>query len=165
NFQENFIEGDETIPKRTDAQREALRCPRCQAEYGPGELFCPACDYVLSNANRTKQIKMLTAPAPLRRVGEAFIEDRKTIVFEIMDRALAFSVAEHLSIGRLGVEPTDQAPEVDLTSFDAYAKGVSRQHLSIERERDLIYVVDQNSLNGTLLNGHRLMPNQKSVLR
>src|SRR5262249_15405990 len=148
---ENFIDVDQTIPKRSDAEREALRCPRCQAEYRPGELFCPACDYILCNANRTKQIKMTTAPLPSRRVGEAFIEDRKTIIFEVMDQALALSVGQHVTVGRLGAEPTDRAPEVDLTSFDGYAKGVSRQHLSIERERDLIYVVDQNSLNGTLL--------------
>src|SRR5262249_26690804 len=155
NFQENFIDVDQTIPKRSDAEREFLRCPRCQAKYRPGELFCPACDYVLSNANRTKQIKTTTASLPSRRVGEAVIEDRKTIIFEIMDRALALSVAQHITIGRLGSEPTDRVPEVDLTPFDAYAKGVSRQHVIIERERDLIYVVDQNSLNGTLLNDHR----------
>jgi hypothetical protein len=165
NFQENFIEGDETIPNRAGARREPLRCPRCNSEHRPGELFCDSCGLVLSAADKTRQIATQVVALPSRRVGEAFIQDRKTIIFDVKDQAWALPVAQRITVGRLGTAPTDPTVEVDLTPFDALAKGVSRQHLLIERERDLIYVIDQNSLNGTFLNGHRLIAQQKRVLR
>src|SRR5258707_6453077 len=86
-FQENMIEGDETIPRRPDAQREPLRCPRCQSEHRPGELFCNDCGLVLSTADKTKQIGTLVTAPPSRRVGEALIHDQKTIIFQINNQA------------------------------------------------------------------------------
>src|SRR6476620_5752899 len=83
NYRQNFIEGDETIPKRPGIKREFLRCSRCNREHRPGELFCESCGLVLSTADKTKQIAtQVTAPTS-RRVGEAFIEDQKTIIFEV----------------------------------------------------------------------------------
>src|SRR5258708_1681051 len=165
NYQENFIEGDETIPNRPGIKREPLRCPRCNSEHRPGELFCNSCGLVLSTAGKTRQVEAQVTALPSRRVGEAFIKDQMTVIFEVKDQAWALPVAQHITVGRIGDAPDDAVPEVDLTPLDALAKGVSRQHLWIEREHDLIYVVDQNSLNGTFLNGHRLISQQKRVLR
>lgn len=47
---------------------------------------------------------------------------------------------------------------VDLSHHNAYALGVSRQHLSIEQSQGRYYITDLNSVNGTWLNGHPLKP-------
>ena len=49
-------------------------------------------------------------------------------------------------------------PDVDLTSYNAYANGVSRLHAAIKLVNNRIVVVDLGSSNGTYLNGVRLSP-------
>ena len=49
-------------------------------------------------------------------------------------------------------------PDVDLSSYNAYANGVSRLHAAIKLVKNQIVVVDLGSSNGTYLNGVRLSP-------
>ncbi len=49
-------------------------------------------------------------------------------------------------------------PDVDLSSYNAYANGVSRLHAAIKLVNNRIVVVDLGSSNGTYLNGVRLSP-------
>jgi hypothetical protein len=49
---------------------------------------------------------------------------------------------------------------VDLTPFNAYAMGISRQHVRIQRRENSYQVIDLGSTNGTWLNGERLPPDQ-----
>ena len=47
---------------------------------------------------------------------------------------------------------------IDLTSFEAFAEGVSRRHAMIKALEDKYVLIDLNSSNGTWLNGERLVP-------
>lgn len=49
-------------------------------------------------------------------------------------------------------------PDVDLASFHALDKGVSRRHAAFVRYQGKLHVVDLSSVNGTFLNGNRLTP-------
>jgi pSer/pThr/pTyr-binding forkhead associated (FHA) protein len=49
-------------------------------------------------------------------------------------------------------------PDVDLASFRALDKGVSRRHAALVRFQGKLHVVDLSSVNGTFLNGSRLTP-------
>jgi pSer/pThr/pTyr-binding forkhead associated (FHA) protein len=49
-------------------------------------------------------------------------------------------------------------PDIDLATFDALDKGVSRRHAALVRYRGVVHVVDLSSVNGTFLNGERLLP-------
>jgi len=49
-------------------------------------------------------------------------------------------------------------PDIDLADFDARDKGVSRRHAVLVNYRGLVHVVDLSSVNGTFLNGERLLP-------
>jgi predicted component of type VI protein secretion system len=49
-------------------------------------------------------------------------------------------------------------PDVDLSSYNAYANGVSRLHAAIKLVNNRIVVLDLGSSNGTYLNGVRLSP-------
>lgn len=65
-----------------------------------------------------------------------------------------FPVAEEILIGR--------APETDVCLKE---NQVSRQHAKIAREGNQYYVTDLESGNGTLLNGMRIAPLEKTLLR
>ncbi|GAB5493322.1 MAG: hypothetical protein Phog2KO_35370 [Phototrophicaceae bacterium] len=56
-------------------------------------------------------------------------------------------------------------PLIDFTNTEGKELGVSRRHATITQRGDLIFVTDHNSLNGTYLNGHRLVPEQARLMR
>jgi pSer/pThr/pTyr-binding forkhead associated (FHA) protein len=60
---------------------------------------------------------------------------------------------------------TDEKPEIDLTDYGAVEKGVSRRHAFIIRRDGSLYLVDNDSPNGTFLNGQKLVAQQPRVLR
>lgn len=49
-------------------------------------------------------------------------------------------------------------PDVDLAAHEARDKGVSRRHAVLVRYRGALHVIDLSSVNGTFLNGKRLLP-------
>ena len=58
-----------------------------------------------------------------------------------------------------------EAPDIDLSVYAAADKGVSRRHATIIRRENNLNIVDNDSPNGTYLNGQRLVANQPRVLR
>jgi hypothetical protein len=98
------------------------------------------------------------------RVGEAFVE-QKPLTLVILGQAIALPTQGELTLGRASPLPDDMQPDIDLTACGAVELGVSRRHVHIRREGALIYATDLGSANGTSLNGHRLLPNQKRILR
>lgn len=72
---------------------------------------------------------------------------------------------ENIIIGRHDPQ-TGSTPAVDLTESSAADKGVSRQHAFIKRvDHGVLALIDNNSSNGTYLNGQKLVPNQPRILR
>ena len=67
----------------------------------------------------------------------------------------------------LGRADKDTASEmnVDLTLFGAAEYGVSRQHCVLELLRKTVMLTDLGSTNGTFLNGQRVLPQQRRVVR
>jgi pSer/pThr/pTyr-binding forkhead associated (FHA) protein len=65
----------------------------------------------------------------------------------------------------LGRAVEDVAPDIDLTPHKAVELGVSRRHVKLTRQSSTIMVQDLGSVNGTFLNGQKLMPYQPRVLR
>jgi pSer/pThr/pTyr-binding forkhead associated (FHA) protein len=56
-------------------------------------------------------------------------------------------------------------PEIDLTAYGGLEKGVSRRHARISARRNTVVVEDLASINGTFVNGRRLIPYLAEVLR
>jgi len=72
---------------------------------------------------------------------------------------MIFDLGKPLVVGRFLA--TNGAPHgIDLTPFNAMERGVSRQHLLFQREGEQVVVIDNNSTNGTTLNGELLTPHQ-----
>lgn len=57
------------------------------------------------------------------------------------------------------------APDVDLSPFGAFDKGVSRIHAALIRQDASLTLLDLGSSNGTLINGRRVIPNQPRVIQ
>jgi len=51
-------------------------------------------------------------------------------------------------------------PDIDLSTYDALEKGVSRRHAVLINYRNMIHIMDLGSVNGTLLNEERLQPDK-----
>jgi pSer/pThr/pTyr-binding forkhead associated (FHA) protein len=78
-----------------------------------------------------------------------------------------FKVAaiEQLTIGRYDTA-TRTVPMIDLTPYHALQNGVSRNHAIIKwQDHHTLGIEDQNSQNGTYLNGHQLVPHKSQPLR
>jgi CheY-like chemotaxis protein len=73
-------------------------------------------------------------------------------------------VVDTMVIGR-GDHASGFSPEVDLTSFDAFAKGVSRKHALITIKDQRLMIRDLNSTNGTRLNNVICKPGEEYRLR
>jgi hypothetical protein len=65
--------------------------------------------------------------------------------------------AELIQVGRADPD-TESAPELDLTPYHGLEKGVSRRHATIQWVEDGYVILDQHSINGTWLDGIRLVP-------
>jgi CheY-like chemotaxis protein len=73
-------------------------------------------------------------------------------------------VTETMTLGR-GDAQSGFKPEVDLTPFDAFAKGVSRKHAMITVKDERLMIRDMNSTNGTRLNNVLCKPGEEYRLR
>lgn len=73
-------------------------------------------------------------------------------------------VTENLLIGRRD-EERGILPAIELSSFGARKKGVSRQHAQIRARDNRITIEDLGSANGTAVNGQMIAPKQPFRLR
>ncbi len=60
---------------------------------------------------------------------------------------------------------TGGAPDIDLTAYAGYRKGVSRNHAMMRLKDKTLEIYDLGSSNGTLVNGIRLSAHQPHALR
>jgi hypothetical protein len=105
----------------------------------------------------------------IARWGTAGFNSHMNLVLKVpdTDKSFTFDAAQitKLTIGRIDPD-TGESPAVDLKDCKAVEKGVSRRHASIiRRDTGSLSLVDQDSDNGTFLNGQRLVPNQPRILR
>lgn len=77
---------------------------------------------------------------------------------------LIFDVSGTIVIGRANPQ-TGYYPDVDLGAFGGADSGVSREHLSVKIDEERVVIIDNNSANGTILNGERLQPGRAYPLR
>ena len=90
------------------------------------------------------------------------------LILQVLETGQTFTFdAEHveeLVLGRANPD-TDELPAIDLTQAGGIDKGVSRKHALILRRDSALHIVDNNSANGTYLNGQKLIAMQPRILR
>ncbi|MDP3185929.1 MAG: FHA domain-containing protein [Anaerolineales bacterium] len=109
-------------------------------------------------SSNSKQ-KTNSKPAPPADAGEA------RITLHLVESGQILPLAERMefSLGRVS-EGQPIMPDIDLTPYKAYDKGVSRLHAILRRVKNKIVIMDLGSSNGTYVNGNRLSPQVEHVL-
>jgi hypothetical protein len=144
-------------------------CPYCARTNREGVFFCEDCGEVLfgKNITSTRQLEAVTTELLEKntwgtaRVGR---ESKVVLHFRDGDAPIVLGNQDEIILGRS--DPNSPSiPTVDLSPIGAQEKGVSRAHAAIRRGDETLTLVDLGSVNGTHLNGQRLVPNQPRVLR
>jgi hypothetical protein len=140
-------------------------CPNCQDKAMSGAIFCGRCGAQLIDMHvPTHRIKSAeTSGAAGQGAGEpehaAAVQLKSRISLNILERGEILPLADRseFTLGRSAAgQPI--VPDVDLTTYDAYAKGISRLHAVIKFVKEQATIMDLDSSNGTFLNGKRLTP-------
>ena len=80
------------------------------------------------------------------------------------DNRVIFDMSGPRVIGRMVAE-SRVFPDIDLGPYNAEELGVSRQHLTLQLDGDRIVALDNESANGTRINGERLKPGEHYPIR
>jgi hypothetical protein len=140
-------------------------CPNCQHQEINGVIFCSKCGAQLFDTQFATQ-KIQTFET-LREIEHNTDQIRSAptlplqswISLHIVESGQILPLAERaeFTLGR-SADGQPIVPDVDLSSYNAYANGVSRLHAAIKLVNNRTVVVDLGSSNGTYLNGVRLSP-------
>jgi pSer/pThr/pTyr-binding forkhead associated (FHA) protein len=145
-------------------------CPNCHHEGLEGEIFCSNCGAQLLGQERqsTQAIHESDFPDELKKPNVIPASQSKigsVLALYILDagQILPLSDRSELTIGRVSEGQTN-LPDIDLSAYKAYEKGVSRLHISIKKIGHNYSVTDLGSVNGTLLNGKKMLSGQSFQL-
>jgi hypothetical protein len=146
-------------------------CPDCSTQQIYGSLFCLECGgFLLGGDDSLPGIEIQPQPAAILGVseqrspyGDAANTQISLLVLETQC-TLRLEGKEVYTLGRLS-EGQSILPDIDLTPHLAYEKGVSRLHAAIRTSIDGIAVIDLGSVNGTRLNGVKIMPTKAYPLQ
>jgi pSer/pThr/pTyr-binding forkhead associated (FHA) protein len=138
-----------------------IKCPVCSHENPDGELICSSCGHALDR-NTTITTRNLSVSDIKAEVSkhEAHLgklpPNGLAIYVGQSNEPLIVTAKERLTLGRR----RDVAlPDlIDLTAYNAYRMGVSRNHAVLTYKDKRLYIHDVGSVNGTWLNGQRLKP-------
>ncbi len=153
----------------TETQKQ---CPDCARRVDVTTLICPYCGHVFltTPVATTRSLEdQDTAEMRASRWGNSRLGQRMQLVLRVMhDNAVyAFDPTqiEVISLGRRDPR-TSELPTLDLEPHNGDELGVSRRHAHIRlMENNSLNILDQGSVNGTYLNGQRLIPHQPRILR
>lgn len=108
----------------------------------------------------------LESEQPVARWGSLLARSASLRLHIVGQRiTLSLSVGDDpVTLGRGDVRESAQ-PEVDLSPFGGYRKGLSRRHAQLFIEDNMLKLVDLGSTNGTYLNGCQMLPHAPLVLR
>ncbi len=145
-------------------------CPICAHSNREGVVICERCGSHIARIPSlpTRQLEGITSEGgELSRRGTAHLRPNTRVVISIRDteEQLVLRTTDQVVLGRLN-KNISRRPDIDLTPYGAYRKGVSSTHAILKREDDNTMIIqDMGSTNGTFLNGQQLFPNQPYILR
>lgn len=137
-------------------------CTNCGYQNSDEKTFCDRCGVALGVISvGTKQLGTDDLSSGSEKLGDEHI-----VIIHLpgVDDPLAIRVDEKIVFGRSGGEASEFSL-LNLDSYDAENKGVSRRHASLTREGSRLYLTDLGSTNHTFLNGQRVLENDFLVVR
>lgn len=145
-------------------KQTAMACPNCGRMNKSGVLLCVACGQpLLSTGNTTRNLREET------NTRDAFFGSESVLVLTTRESNVSFKVRPQHQSHDLVVGRSDSSvrADIDLSEFGAATMGVSRMHLTLhyDPKTSTLSVTDMNTVNGTFVNGMKLLPNEVRVLR
>jgi hypothetical protein len=136
-----------------------IKCSVCTFESPEGSIACMTCGQALDHHNTLTTRSMPTQTAivsPNHHAAHVGKLPEKGVAVYVAEsnEPLIIVARDRLTLGRRKDVPV--ADLVDLTAYDAYRKGVSRNHAVLTYKDNRLYIHDVGSVNGTWLNGQRL---------
>lgn len=144
-------------------------CEFCKAPHVVNTIFCDECGHFLleNNTEETDPLEITeigwtgAAPTNGRRVDSLLSQETSPLAIRLKigpeKREVEILLNKVITLGR--IDPTSNVfPEVDLTYDGEIAQSVSRRHAAITKQKGLIFIEDLASINGTFINGKRLIP-------
>ena len=146
-------------------------CANCNHTNIAGAMFCTECGSPLGVADSlvTQDIEPIDTKELARKRRLPATPPSKLlnnwVTLHLVDTGQVLPLAERneFTLGRIS-EGQPIMPDVDLSPYQAYSRGVSRLHAVIKREASHIFLMDLGSANGTYVNGKRLSPNVEHPL-
>jgi hypothetical protein len=141
-------------------------CPTCGSKQMIGALACEFCgtpfNIALADPTTTRQVDQGgLSPEAGEHFMRGLASPQEGLALHMPGKSTPFAIQTQKSfiVGRRGPEDT-KSPLVDLSQFNGFEMGVSRQHVMIRRSSEGYEVVDLESRNGTWLDDQRLVPNR-----
>ncbi len=148
-------------------------CSDCSSSNREGELFCMECGNPLHgspsistrrlNSQQIRGAGQTSSTQPFRKVHKFGKGVSVVMHMGEVSKPVVLEQKPEIMVGRLD-EESGNFPDIDLTPYGALDEGVSRVHARLQQSEDALTLVDMNSVNGTYLNGERLIPNQPRIL-
>lgn len=134
------------------------KCQECNTDNIMGTLICEECGFPMIEVTPVEAVR-------IGPVGTTILDSTEIIVeFKGYPAPIELRGASRIVLGRLDVNATNK-PDIDLTPYGAFEKGVSRLHAAFVRHESSVTILDLGSANGTSVNGKRLPSNQPRVLQ
>lgn len=140
-----------------------IECPSCKHQDFVGTLFCSECGSKLTHSEMVPEglMKAQVNDIETSRPGSdgPRLESGAFLGLRVVDSGKVISLLgrDNFTLGRSGKSQA-VIPDVDLLTYQAFDHGVSRIHAEIQMRSDGIFLIDLDSANNTLVNGHLLDP-------
>ncbi len=141
-------------------------CSNCNHNNMAGAVFCSECgtslggtDPLTTQTITPNQMKEVIRQKPIPPTARP-VSLNNWVTLHLLDTGQVLPLAERneFTLGRIS-EGQPIMPDIDLSPYQAYARGVSRLHAVLKREATHVFLMDLGSSNGTFVNGKRLSPN------
>lgn len=144
-----------------------IRCAECGKLEPSGALYCSECgalllpDHAVGLAAPLPFTDALDSPSTPTLLGQELNPVSEvshiTVVIPASGRRIRLELNDEIHVGR-NDPGNNHFPELDLTDDQGAALGVSRVHALIRSSSEGIVLIDEESANGTFLNGYHLPP-------
>ncbi len=147
-------------------------CPTCRFDNPMGSLFCDECGMQLIRPDGTTTAlieqswqvpRPRSAKQPVRPPAAVPNHHAVTLHFVETGQVLPLTGNGRFVLGRPTPGLHDQ-PDIDLTPYGAYERGVSRLHAVLKVVPGQVSLTDLNSSNGTRINDQQLLPHKQYPL-
>ena len=142
-------------------------CPNCSHENRVGVLLCDQCGAGIFDTlfSHTRQVSAEETGYPTGPLDTRYLVNDTSVIIRVADAPspIRFAPGEPKVLGRVN-NKNPRRPDIDLTVYRAFEKGVSCRHATIRRQDQQLVIADLGSTNGTFVNGRRLPPHEPCAL-